>query len=135
MIFPPFSWALTYDEDLIFNHHKLIAEKINSPIMLYQASINAGSMAYNLKTLERLLTIPEVIAIKEGSWETARYDLNRRLVKKIRPDVSVMASGDEHLLTCFMIGTEGSLVSLAIIIPEEIIGLYRSILDLSLIHI
>ena len=40
-----------------------------------------------------------------------------------------MASGDEHLLTCFMIGTEGSLVSLAIIIPEEIIGLYRSILD------
>ena len=129
MIFPPFSWALTYDEDLIYNHHKLIAEKIKSPIMLYQASINAGSMAYNLKTLERLLTIPEVIAIKEGSWETARYDLNRRLVKKIRPDVSVMASGDEHLLTCFMIGTEGSLVSLAIIIPEEIIGLYRSILD------
>ena len=36
--------------------------------MLYQASINAGLMAYNLKTLERLLTISEVIAIKEGSW-------------------------------------------------------------------
>ena len=28
-----------------------------------------------------------------------------------------------------MIGSEGSLVSLAIIIPEEIIGLYRSILN------
>ena len=40
-----------------------------------------------------------------------------------------MASGDEHLLSCFMIGTEGSLVSLAIIIPEAIIGLHQSIIS------
>ena len=84
MIFPPFSWALSYDEDLIFNHHNLIAKKIKSPIMLYQASINAGLMAYNSDTIKKLINIPEIVAIKEGSWETARYDLNRRLVKKIR---------------------------------------------------
>ena len=132
MIFPPFSWALSYDEDLIFNHHNLIARKIKSPIMLYQASINAGLMAYNSNTIKRLINIPEIIAIKEGSWETARYDFNRRLVKKIRPEVAVMASGDEHLLSCFMIGTEGSLVSLAIIIPDAIIGLYKSIINKNL---
>ena len=129
MIFPPFSWGLSYDEDLILNHHNLIAKKIKSPIMLYQASINAGKMAYNINTLEKLINIPEIVAIKEGSWETSRYDLKRRLVKKIRPEVAVMASGDEHLLSCFMIGSEGSLVSLAIIIPEAIIGLYKSILN------
>ena len=132
MIFPPFSWALSYDEDLIFNHHNLIAKKIKSPIMLYQASINAGLMAYNLNTIKRLINISEIVAIKEGSWETSRYDLNRRLVKKIRPEVAVMASGDEHLLSCFMIGTEGSLVSLAIIIPDAIIGLYESIINKNL---
>ena len=43
-----------------------------------------------------------------------------------------MASGDEHLLSCFMIGSEGSLVSLAIIIPEAIIGLYKSVLNKNL---
>ena len=129
MIFPPFSWGLSYDEDLIFNHHNIIAKTIKSPIMIYQASINAGSMAYKSNTLERLINISEVIAIKEGSWETSKYDFNRRLVKSLRPEVAVMASGDEHLLSCFMIGTEGSLVSLAIIIPEAIIGLYQSIIS------
>jgi len=129
MIFPPFSWALLNDEDLIFNHHNLIAKKIKSPIMLYQASINAGLMAYNPATLERLINISEIVAIKEGSWETAKYDFNRRLTKSIRPEVAVMASGDEHLLSCFMIGSEGSLVSLAIIIPDAIIGLYKSIIN------
>lgn len=129
MIFPPFSWALLNDEDLIFNHHNLIAKKIKSPIMLYQASINAGLMTYNPATLERLINISEIVAIKEGSWETAKYDFNRRLTKRIRPEVAVMASGDEHLLSCFMIGSEGSLVSLAIIIPDAIIGLYKSIIN------
>jgi len=132
MIFPPFSWGLSYDEDLIFNHHNLIAKKIKSPVMLYQASINAGKMAYNTNTLKRLISISEIVAIKEGSWETSRYDLNRRLIKQIRPEVAVMASGDEHLLSCFMIGSEGSLVSLAIIIPEAIIGLYKSVLNKNL---
>ena len=132
MIFPPFSWALSYDEDLIFNHHNIIAKKIKSPIMLYQASINAGLMAYNSNTIKKLINISEIVAIKEGSWETSRYDFNRRLVKKIRPEVAVMASGDEHLLSCFMLGSEGSLVSLAIIIPDAIIGLYKSIINKNL---
>ena len=33
--------------------------------MLYQASINAGKMAYNINTLEKLINIPEIVAIKE----------------------------------------------------------------------
>jgi len=78
---------------------------------------------------KRLINISEIVAIKEGSWETAKYDFNRRLTKSIRPEVAVMASGDEHLLSCFMIGSEGSLVSLAIIIPDAIIGLYKSIIN------
>jgi 4-hydroxy-tetrahydrodipicolinate synthase len=35
----------------------------------------------------------------------------------------MMASGDEHLLTCFAIGSEGSLVSLAAVVPELVIDL------------
>ena len=38
-----------------------------------------------------------------------------------------MASGDEHLLTCFVLGSEGSLVSLAVLIPELIVALDRAV--------
>ena len=64
-----------------------------------------------------------MVGIKEGSWETAAYEANRRLIKQVAPDVAVMASGDEHLLTCYVLGSDGSLVSLAVVIPEAIVAL------------
>lgn len=127
MVFPPYSWALSQDKTMALNHHTIIAESCGLPIMLYQAGVGAGSMAYTPEVLTRLVQLPTVVAIKEGSWETARYESNRRLVKDIAPHVAVMASGDEHLFSCFAIGSEGSLVSLAVLIPELIVGLERAL--------
>jgi 4-hydroxy-tetrahydrodipicolinate synthase len=68
-----------------------------------------------------------VVAIKEGSWESARYEANRRLVKRVAPHVAVMASSDEHLLTCMAVGSEGSMVSVAVLVPDLIVALDRAI--------
>ena len=45
------------------------------------------------------------------------------MTRRLRPDVAVCASGDEHLLACMVHGSDGSLVSLADIMPDEIIAL------------
>jgi 4-hydroxy-tetrahydrodipicolinate synthase len=68
-----------------------------------------------------------VVAIKDGSWEVARYEANRRLVKDVAPGVAVMGSGDEHLMASYVVGSEGSLVSLSVVIPETIIALYEAV--------
>ncbi|MDG2077300.1 MAG: dihydrodipicolinate synthase family protein, partial [Arenicellales bacterium] len=57
----------------------------------------------------------------------ARYEAHRRLVQQSAPHVAVMASGDEHLLTSFVLGTEGSIVSLAALIPEVVVALYEAV--------
>ena len=127
MGFPPFSWALSLSTKMAVIHHELISKVSDHPIFLYQASIGSGYMAYSPETLTELIQLPKVVAIKEGSWETSRYEANRRLIKQINSNISVMASGDEHLMSCFMIGSEGSLVSLATIIPEQIVGLDKAV--------
>jgi len=127
LIFPPYSWALSHTTEMAVNHHRIANEQAKMPLMLYQAGVNAGGMAYSRETLEALVSLPEVIGIKEGSWETSAYEANRTLVKRVAPHVAVMASGDEHLLTCFALGSEGSLVSLAIVIPELIVALDRAV--------
>jgi len=48
-------------------------------------------------------------------------------VRRIAPQVAMMASGDEHLLTCFSVGSDGSLVSLAAVVPELVIALDAAI--------
>ncbi|GAA4484781.1 dihydrodipicolinate synthase family protein [Gluconacetobacter asukensis] len=127
LIFPSFSWAVSQDAEAIVAHHRAICEATDAPIMLYQSSIGTAGMAYSLPILERLLALPRIVAIKEGSWETNAYDRHRRLAARVAPHVEVMASGDEHLLACFAIGTTGSLVSLAAILPRSIGGLWNAI--------
>lgn len=127
LIFPPFSWALSQSTAMAVNHHTIANEQAQMPIMLYQAGVSTGAMAYDPTTLEALVGLPHVVGIKEGSWETSAYERNRALVKRVAPHVAVMASGDEHLFTCFALGSEGSLVSLAIVIPELIVALNAAI--------
>ncbi len=127
MVFAPNSWSMTQDETMAINHHRMIAEAVDIPIMLFQGSVRAGRTAYMPDILSRLVKLPNVVAIKEGSWETCAYEATRRLVKDVAPQVAIMASGDEHLFTCYVLGSEGSLVSLAVLIPETIVALDQAV--------
>jgi 4-hydroxy-tetrahydrodipicolinate synthase len=128
LVFPPFSWALSQDDEMAVRHHRAIVAATDMPIVLYQAGVRSGAWGYVPDVLARLAQLPGVVAVKEGSWETAAYDANRRLLARVAPHVECMASGDEHLLPCFAIGSTGSMVSLAAIMPAEIVALDRAVL-------
>ncbi len=127
MVFPPFSWALGLDPRAIIAHHRTIHDATDLPIMLFQGSVNSGQMNFAPEILEPLLALPRVVGIKEGSWEAARYESTRRLAKRLRPEIAVMASGDEHLFTCFCVGSDGSVVSLAAVVPDLIVALDHAV--------
>jgi 4-hydroxy-tetrahydrodipicolinate synthase len=127
MVFAPYSWALGQDEQMAVAHHRLVRDATGLPMMLFQGSVRSGRIAYTASVLAELARLPDVVGIKEGSWETAAYEATRRILAEAAPHVAVMASGDEHLLTCFVLGSEGSLVSLAVLIPELIVALDRAV--------
>jgi 4-hydroxy-tetrahydrodipicolinate synthase len=134
LLFPPYSWSLSTDLATVMTHHRTANANAQLPMMLYQAGVGTGGMAYTPEMLDALVRLPEVVAVKEGSWETVAYEANRRLIHEVAPHVAVMASGDEHLLTCFILGTEGSVVSLAAVVPELIVALYRAVADKNLVE-
>lgn len=124
LVVPPNGFALAQDDEMALRHHRLIAAEMpGMPMFLFQASHAAGRMAYTPAVLDRLLDLPDVVGIKEGGWEVNRYDALRRQAAARRPDVAVLASGDEHLLACMAHGSDGSMVSLAAILPAEIVAL------------
>ncbi len=124
MVFLPNSFALAHTTAMSVLHHRAVADAVpGMPMFLFQAHHAAGRMAFTAETLDALLDIPEVVGIKEGGWEVDSYDDVRRRVRAKRPDVAVCASGDEHLFACYVHGSDGSLVSLADILPDEIVAL------------
>jgi 4-hydroxy-tetrahydrodipicolinate synthase len=126
LVFPPFSWALSQDDRMAVTHHRRIGDACGLPLMLYQAGVTSA-LAYGPQVLAELVQLPNVVGIKEGSWESNAYDRNRRLVQEVAPHVAMMASGDEHLLSCFVVGSDGSLVSLAVLMPAEIVALDQAV--------
>ena len=88
MVFAPNGWSLYQDTDTALLHHRRILDATTAPIVLFQASVGAGSMAYTPDTLRRLVGLPRVAAIKEGSWEVATYEANRRLIREAAPHVA-----------------------------------------------
>ena len=123
LVFPPNSWAMHHDAGMVLAHHAHIEAATTLPIVLYQAPVGAGRMAYQISVIEQLIASPRVQAIKEGSWEVATFDQNWRFVRERRADVAVLGSGDEHLLTSSMIGSPGAQVSLAAVVPKLIVDL------------
>lgn len=126
LLFPPNAWGLFQDAASALLHHRHAMAGCALPFLLYQAPVGAGAMPYCPDTLARLVALPRVAGIKEGSWEVATYDANRRLAKSLRPDLAVLGSGDEHLLTSYLIGSEGSQVSLAAVTPAPLVSLWRA---------
>jgi 4-hydroxy-tetrahydrodipicolinate synthase len=127
MIFGPNAWGMGQDEEMALRHHRIIIAATSLPVMLFQAAVGSGRMAYTPTVLARLLALPRVVAIKEGSWEVNAYERTLRLAAQVAPHVAVMGSGDEHLLASFAIGSRGSVVSLAAVIPEAIVALDRAV--------
>jgi 4-hydroxy-tetrahydrodipicolinate synthase len=126
LVFPPNSWALGHADDCVIEHHQRIRDTTTVPLMLYAAPVGAGAMAYAPPLLERLVADPRFVAIKEGSWEVATYEQNLRLIHKLRPEFVVLGSGDEYLLTSYLVGSAGSQVSLACVVPELVVSLWNS---------
>ncbi|WP_035964862.1 dihydrodipicolinate synthase family protein [Bradyrhizobium sp. YR681] len=126
LVFPPNSWALGHADDCVIDHHRHVRDATTVPLMLYAAPVGAGAMAYAPSLLERLVTDPRFVAIKEGSWEVATYEQNLRLIHKLRPEFVVLGSGDEHLLTSYLVGSAGSQVSLACVVPELVVSLWNA---------
>jgi len=124
MIFLPNGFALAQTTEMALLHHRTILAAVpGMPCFLFAAHHAAGRMAFSEEGFAALLELPEVVGVKEGSWEVDRYDALRRICKAKRPEVAFCASGDEHLLACMVHGSDGSLVSLADVLPEEIVAL------------
>lgn len=118
LLFPPNAFALGHDPEAVRIHHAHVLAATELPLLLYGAPVGAGRMSYGAETLRTLAREPRIVGIKEGSWEVAAYEENKRLLEAVRPDFVVMGSGDEHLLTSYIIGSAGSQVSLAAVAPR-----------------
>jgi len=99
----------------LYQHHKLIADKVAIPQMLYNVP---GRTAVDLlpETVERLSKIPSIIAIKEatGSLERAKEVMDR-----CGDNIDVISGDDAIAMDMILMGGKGNISVTANVAPAQ----------------
>lgn len=105
-----------------------VAEGAEVPIIVHQypAWTKAG---YSLNEMLEMVKIPEVVCIKMGTRDMARWRYDYEKLKEAAPDKTIITCHDEYLLSSLLEAADGALVGFAGFAPELIVDLVHAALD------
>ena len=132
LLMPPHHWLrFGRDSETAVGFFRDVAEGANIKIVVHQypAWTKAG---YSLAEMLEMVKIPNVVSIKMGTRDMARWGHDYRELKKAAPHVSIISCQDEYLLVTLLDGCDGALVGFAGFAPELIVNLVRNALDKNL---
>lgn len=90
--------------------HKAIASESGLPLILFQLAPIFGGVNFKRETLLKLLEIPEVVAIKEASFDAQYFTYTIDTLKMSNHSVTLLTGNDRFITESFMLGAEGALL-------------------------
>ena len=101
-----------------------VAEGADIKIIVHQypAWTKAG---YSLSEMLELVKIPQVVSIKMGTRDMARWRYDYEKLKDAAPHITIITCHDEYLLATLLEGCDGALVGFAGFVPELIVEIVR----------
>jgi len=123
MITPPYYWT-SPDDETIFNHYKLIGEKIDLGIMVYNNPFIVNK-DISVELMKRMVeNIPNIVAIKECSNNLIKFE---RMVREISGKISFINGNGEFIEPyAYMMGSVGYISGLANCMPKETVELHEA---------
>lgn len=129
LLMPPHHWLrFGRSSESAVGFIKDVAEGADIPIIVHQypAWTKAG---YTLAEMLAMAKIPQVVAIKMGTREMARWRYDYEKIKEVAPDKAIISCADEYLLSTLLESADGALVGFAGFAPELIVRLTHAALD------
>jgi len=125
LLFPPYA-PITGRHEAALNYFQNVSQAIDAPIVLFQLALHSGQN-YSPETLTELLEVDNVIGVKNAIWDVDQYQKDLKAIRRADSDVQVLVGSDEHLLPCYALRAEGTILELAAAIPETIIDLFYAV--------
>lgn len=104
-----------------YEYHRAIAEAAQLPMVVFQLQPSLGGVIFSEETLLKLISIPNVIAIKEASFDAVRYVETVRVLASSPKQIQVLTGNDNFIYESFLLGGDGALIGLGTLaIAEQI---------------
>ncbi|KAK7931048.1 hypothetical protein PG985_001760 [Apiospora marii] len=125
LLYPSHGWLrFGYQPGAPQDRYRVVYEVSQLPLILFQYPDNTKA-TYSLQTLLDISAQPGVIAMKNGVRNMRRWDTEIPVIRRERPDLTVLTCHDEYLLhTCFDV--DGMLVGYGNIAPEPLLRMIEA---------
>lgn len=98
------------DVRIVYDYHKAIAEASGLPLVVFQLGPVFGGVDYPPEALARVLELPQVIGLKDASFDQRRFAIARDIVRRVDHPVTLLSGNDNFLLESFLMGAQGGLL-------------------------
>ncbi len=118
LLFPPpvFGGGGNRTEAMVLPFARTVSAAIGIGVVIFQFPI--ASLGYPTELLLRLLDIPNLVGVKEGSDHLPTFERNLRAIKKARPEVSVLTTNNTMLFASTALGADGILSGSGSVVAE-----------------
>jgi len=127
-VFPPFPTFLgnPVPSQMIYAYHKAIADGVGLPLIAFQFP-KAFGPDFPPDTLARLATIPQIVGLKEASFDTQKtietIDAARALPRKL----GILTGSDTFIFEAMVMGCDGALIGFAGTATRELVDMQRRV--------
>jgi 4-hydroxy-tetrahydrodipicolinate synthase len=111
--------------DVPYAYHRAIADAVPLPMVLFQLQPALAGVLFSRETLLRLIEIPNVVAIKEASFDAVKFVQTRRILDEAPRRITLLTGNDNFIYESFVLGAEGALIGFGTIAIAEQIEMFR----------
>ncbi|HIC18977.1 TPA: dihydrodipicolinate synthase family protein [Candidatus Poribacteria bacterium] len=129
LLMPPHHWLrFGRTPETAIGFFQDVAEGSDIPIIVHQypAWTKAG---YSLAEMLEMVKIPQVVCIKMGTRDMARWRWDYEQLKEAAPNVPILTCHDEYLLATLLEGCDGALIGFAGFVPELMVEVVHAALN------
>lgn len=90
----------------LYQHYAALAKSVDLPLVVYNIQARTGQNIAT-DTLRKLSDIPSIVGVKEASGNLSQISEVIELMRKLRPDFSVMSGDDSLILPVMALGGVG----------------------------
>jgi 4-hydroxy-tetrahydrodipicolinate synthase len=109
-----------------YGHFRAIAESCDLPVMLYNNPTRTAVDLLPSTTLRLAEDVPNIVGIKDTSYDCARMHKMIDDLREIRPDFIVMAGEDALIFSILTMGGHGAILTSANFAPTIFCDLFKA---------
>jgi 4-hydroxy-tetrahydrodipicolinate synthase len=127
-VFPPFPVFLgnPMPTEMIYAYHNAIADGVGLPLVAFQFP-KAFGPDYPPEALARLAEIPEIVGLKEASFDTPKTVETIEAAATLPRRIGILTGSDTFIMEAMVMGCDGALIGFAGTATDQLIAMQRAV--------